>query len=350
VESLVTSRPIPKELLPWALECLGVSTSDRLPALAVVAGDASNRRYFRLQQDGTSYILVEAPPATENNDAFLAVRDLLAAAGVKVPELHAADLRRGFLLLEDLGDDLLLPRLDPGSADGHYRRACDILLQMARPVPGVEVLPAYDRMLLEEELGRFPGWFVEKLLGHRLDNGERDLLAGVFSKLVASALEQPRVLVHRDFHSRNLMLQADGQLAVIDFQDAVRGPVSYDLVSLLRDCYIRWPASQVRAWALAHRDSLRSADLLPVVADDIFLRWFDWMGLQRHIKVLGTFARLYLRDDKPAYLDDLPLVIDYVLEVLEKYAGEEPVFAECRRWFGERLSPLIARQGWSEPL
>ena len=232
--------------------------------------------------------------------------------------------------------------------DDHYRRACDLLSRLARLAPDELDLPAYDRILLEEELGRFSDWFVKGLLGHEPSPDERELMRALFDRLVDSALEQPRVLVHRDFHSRNLMLQPGGELAVIDFQDAVTGPVSYDLVSLLRDCYIQWPAERVRSWALAHRDRLREAGLLQPVDDACFLRWFDWIGLQRHIKVLGTFARLYLRDGKPAYLQDLPLVIEYVREVLNDYADEEPAFAAFSQWFEQKLLPKIAAaQEWS---
>ena len=158
------------------------------------------------------------------------------------------------------------------------------------------------------------------------------------------------MLVHRDFHSRNLMPQPDGQLAVIDFQDAVAGPVTYDLASLLRDCYIQWPAQRVNAWALAHRDELHREGLLQQVGDEQFLTWFDWMGLQRHIKVLGTFARLYLRDGKSAYLADLPLVITYVREILHKYADREAEFAAFSEWFDGSLLPLIKQQSWGAVL
>jgi aminoglycoside/choline kinase family phosphotransferase len=347
-ESTVSSRPIPAELLPWALSSLGLASDGHTPVLTVVAGDASNRRYFRSRLAGQSYVLAQAPPATEKNEAFGAVREVLARAGVKVPALYAADMDRGYLLLEDLGDRLLLPELDAGSADHHYRSAFGVLRQIAALDADRLDIPAYDQALLGEELSRFPTWFVEALLGYSPNDEERDLLQRFFARLIDSALEQPRVLVHRDFHSRNLMPQEDGQLAVIDFQDAVVGPVTYDLVSLLRDCYIQWPPGQVCDWALQQRDALHTQGLLPLVDDACFLRWFDWMGLQRHIKVLGTFARLYLRDGKSAYLDDLPLVIHYVLEILGKYAGEEAVFAEVNVWFSSQLSPLIARQDWSK--
>jgi aminoglycoside/choline kinase family phosphotransferase len=315
--------------------------------VTVVAGDASNRRYFRTDVDGASYILVDAPPRTEKNQAFLAVRQLLADAGVRVPALYAADLERGYLVLGDLGDRLLLAELSTDSVDSQYRGAMNVLLQMAAIDSRETALPAYDRTLLAEELGRFPTWFVEKLLGQTPDAREQQLLAAAFDVLVGNALQQPAVLVHRDFHSRNLMPQPDGSLGVIDFQDAVLGPVTYDLVSLLRDCYIQWPAPQVQAWALAYHARLQAAGHLPSnVAPDRFLRWFDLMGLQRHIKVLGTFARLYLRDGKSVYLNDLPLVIAYVREIAARYAAAEPALGAFSEWFDNRLMPLVSRQDW----
>lgn len=335
----------PKDLLPWAAAVL--APAEPPPGgLQMVAGDASNRRYFRVELAGRSRILVEAPPATEKNSEFLAVRALLARAGVRVPELYGADIERGYLLLEDLGDRLLLPELSVDTVDSCYRQAMEVLLRIAAIDTGELDLARYDRDLLQEELGRFPAWFVQALLKYEPTQEEHALLEDVFGLLTEVALEQPRVLVHRDFHSRNLMPQADGTLGVIDFQDAVLGPVSYDLVSLLRDCYVRWPAARVHQWALDYRRRLQAAGKLEGVDAARFLRWFDLMGLQRHIKVLGTFARLYLRDGKPGYLADLPRVIDYVLEVAERHAPEEPAIAAFGQWFRQRLSPLVAQQAW----
>jgi aminoglycoside/choline kinase family phosphotransferase len=341
----MSSRPIPTELLPWALESLGAGTAEQA-ALTMIAGDASNRRYFRLAVACQSYITVDAPPGTEKNAEFVAVREMLANAGVRVPALLAVDLTRGFMLLEDLGDQMLLPALNSHSVDGYYRSAFAVLRKMAAVDRAGLAMPEYDRALLGEELSRFDQWFVEALLGYSLADSEKAMIARLGKLLLDSALEQPRVLVHRDFHSRNLMLVAEGELAAIDFQDAVIGPVTYDLVSLLKDCYIRWPADRVRQWALKYRNSLKIA---PVSSrtDSEFLRWFDWMGLQRHIKVLGTFARLNLSDGKTGYLEDLPLVIHYVEETLAQYASEEPAFTEFRDWFTEKLSPLILLQAWS---
>ena len=349
----MSSRVAPTELLPWALSQLPPGGGDTSPDLQLVAGDASNRRYFRLELGWDRYIVAQAPPETEKNEAFLSVRNLLADIGVRVPEVLGVDLSRGYLLLEDLGDQMLLPLLNARTVDRYYCQARAILLRLALSAGAARDLsrdlPAYDEALLREELGRFGTWFVEKLLGYSLSTQEQGLIEALTVKLVASALEQPLALVHRDFHSRNLMPQPDGQLAVIDFQDAVHGPVTYDLVSLLRDCYIRWPTRRVDRWALEHRDQLCERGLLIDVEDTLFLRWFDWMGLQRHIKVLGTFARLHLRDDKPGYLQDLPLVIHYVRQVLEKYADGEPAFATFGEWFDTTVQPLIEQQPWSAP-
>ncbi len=338
---------VPTDLLSWADRQLHAGGAAGEIALVPLAGDASARRYFRLLTPGASYIVAEAPPATEKNKEFLEVQAMLVHAGIRVPGIVAADLEKGFMLLEDLGDRLLLPELDERNVQAHYDRARDLLLRMATVDASQGSLPAYDEAILTEELGRFPQWFVEALLGHALSPSDQDCLDALCRLLLDSAAEQPRVLVHRDFHSRNLMLLEGEQLAVIDFQDAVIGPVTYDLVSLLKDCYVRWPAHRVRAWALSHRDALRCAGLIQPVSDESFLRWFDLMGLQRHIKVLGTFARLYLRDGKSAYLRDLPLVIDYVREASRAYAPREAAFADFTAWFDSTLGPLIAGQPWS---
>jgi len=344
----VSSRLAPQELLPWALSVLGLSATHAPPALTVVAGDASHRRYFRAELSSQSHILVEAPPSTEKNEAFVSIAALLTDVGVKVPTVLGVDFDRGFLLLEDLGDRLLLPLLEAESAGARYDQAFGVLLKMTAVNTPRAGLGYYDKALLQEELNRFTQWFLKELLGHTLTAKEQAMLERLFARLIDSALEQPLVLVHRDFHSRNLMLAADDELAVIDFQDAVVGPITYDLVSLLRDCYIQWPVEQVQAWALSYRDLLRLQGLAVDLDDITFLRWFDWMGLQRHLKVLGTFARLYLRDGKSGYLDDLPRVIHYVLEVTTRYADQEPAFAEFTAWFSECVAPLIAQQAWSK--
>lgn len=338
-------RPVPDDLLPWAVAQW--AEPDPAANLEPVAGDASNRRYFRLRARRGSVIVLEAPPATEKNTAFLAVQRALEAEGVRVPRVLAADLDRGYLLLEDLGGRLLLPELSANTADDWYASALALMARLAQVSPQAAQVPDYDAGLLQEELGRLPEWFLQRLLGLELTAADRELLDWVSEVLVGNALEQPRVLVHRDFHSRNLMPQADGTLAVIDFQDAVYGPVTYDLVSLLRDCYIPWPAARVEGWALRYRAQLLDAGLMPPVSEARFLFWFDLMGLQRHLKVLGTFARLFLRDGKADYLRDLPLVLGYVEDVLERRAGEVPALATLGGWWRERVRPLLAQQSWA---
>ncbi|MBA6414075.1 phosphotransferase [Parahaliea sp. F7430] len=340
-------QPIPDDLLPWAKSQLKLSSAEG--SLEPVAGDASNRRYFRLRSADRSLIVMQAPPATEKNAEFIAVQALLAKGGICVPQILAHDIERGYLLLGDLGRQMLLPLLNDATVDAWYSKAGEVLLQIAQ-IAAATVVPNYDRALLNEELSRLPEWFLVQLLGLELSPADRGLLAQVNTLLVSSAQAQPQVLVHRDFHSRNLMPQPDGQLGVIDFQDAVIGPITYDLVSLLRDCYIRWPKAQVRGWALGQRDRLVASGLLDAMGDEEFLRYFDLMGLQRHLKVLGTFARLYLRDGKAAYLQDLPLVLHYVEEQLSAYAAEEPVLAEFNDWWRERVIPAVARQPWSVAL
>jgi len=339
----VSTAPPPADLLPWALEQLGVARGGSSAVLDPVAGDASSRRYFRLDRQGRTVMLVHAPPATQDNAAFVAVRALLAVAGVRVPAVIAVDPARGFLLLEDLGDTPLLSLLDAATVDRHYARAGDILLQLAATTD-TAALPRYDESLLREELSRFDHWCLGELLGAPPDRATRDLLARLYDALVDSALAQPRVLVHRDFHSRNLMVTGRGELALIDFQDAVCGPLTYDAVSLLRDCYIRWPAAQVDGWALCHRERLRAAGVPGVPDAATFLAWFDCMGLQRHLKVLGTFARLSLRDGKPGYLRDLPRVNDYIVQVLARRADELPAAADFLDWYRGCVAPHLAQQ------
>lgn len=343
--------PIPSELLPWALNALqgsgAVQSSDA--ELTLVAGDASNRRYFRMVCAGKSYIVAEAPPETEKNREFVAIQGILSDAGVRVPRLFAADITRGYLLLEDLGDQSLLPALDERSVGAWYQQAGGILQKMAAIDLDVVDIASYDRALLGEELSRFSEWFVAGLLDHTLSEPEQEIIARFSAVLVENALEQPRVFVHRDFHSRNLMIVEDQQLVLIDFQDAVAGPVTYDIASLLKDCYVRWPQPRVVQWTLAYKHQLGESVNMQGVSDEQFLRWFDLMALQRHIKVLGTFARLFLRDGKASYLADLPMVLGYVHETLGRYSAQEPSFAEFSHWFAEKLTPLIARQTWGEP-
>jgi len=325
-----------RALRQWAADQLAIPTDDA--GWNGLAGDAGGRQYFRLTRRGRCWICVDSPPETEKNREFVRIRSLLSGAGVRTPEVYAADLGRGFLLVEDLGDELLSSGLSPGNADRRYGLALAMLFDIQGIDPGAGIVPDYDRAVLAEEIGRFPEWFCEGLLELELAASERAVLEAAGERLIGCALAQPRVLVHVDFHSRNLLVLPGGELAVIDFQDARRGPVCYDLAGLLRDCYVAWPQPRVRAWALAYRRRLLEAGRPAADSDEEFLRWFDWVGLHRHIKVLGNFARASIRDGKHAYLKDIPRVLAYIEQALSRHAE----FDELLRWFGDRIRPALA--------
>ena len=327
--------------------------------LELAAGDASFRRYYRARPagsacdaagpssaaiSGSSVILCDAPPETEKNHEFLAIAEALSGAGVRVPRVLAADCEQGFLALEDLGDRTLLPELTDRNVDAHYGRALAMLEQLAVMDKRSVSLPSYDRRRLDDEMALCPIWFCEALLGMALTDTDRRRFAALAQVLGDRAAAQPQVVVHRDYHARNLMLLPDDGLATIDFQDAVIGPVTYDPVSLLRDCYRRWPADRVRHWILQHRAAL-AARGVPVPEAAPFLVDFDWMGLQRHIKVLGIFARLHQRDGKSAYLEDLPRVMTYLREVLAAYP-DEPALADFGTWFDAEVLPRAKVRPW----
>lgn len=299
-------------LLDWAR-----TVADRpFEALLPVSGDASFRRYFRLRFDDRSWIAVDAPPEQEDSRPFVALAARLGEAGLHVPRVLASDLGRGFMLLTDLGDTLYLDALNPASADDLYGAALDALLRL-QAIPATD-LPAYDAALLMREMELFRDWYLQRHLGVVLDAPAHAVLDVSFAALCEAALAQPRVFVHRDYHSRNLMVCAPNP-GILDFQDAVHGPVTYDLVSLLRDCYIAWPEAQVEAWVEAYRLRALAVGLLPATDAATFRRWFDWMGVQRHLKAIGIFARLQHRDGKPAYLQDIPRTLGYVRQVAGRY-------------------------------
>ena len=298
--------------------------------LEPLAGDASFRRYLRLRTDRGSFVVMDAPPDREDSRPFVHVAGLLRAAGVNVPEVHAMDLDQGFLLLGDLGSVSYLDRLDAASAPALYRDALAALVRMQCEVPA-EAVPPYDKARLAAELDLFPEWFLGSHLGRPPSRTERRALDEAFTLLVDTALAQPRVFVHRDYHSRNLMVHASNP-GVLDFQDAVAGPLTYDPVSLFRDAYVSWPASRVYGWLDEYTDLAAGAGLVTVDAPMESLRArvrrdFDLMGVQRHLKVAGIFARLWHRDRKAAYLGDVPLVLRYLLEVAAKYPELGPLAA-----------------------
>lgn len=316
-------------LKQFIAEHFGRDVADIAPASA----DASFRRYWRAQHEGRSYIVMDAPPEKEDISPWLDVNRRLADKGLHVPEVHAVDLGQGFILMADLGNELYLPALDAMSVDGLYDQAMSALLAMQVGVDA-QGLPDYDEVRLRQELDLMPEWFLKQHLGVAPNAEDRSAIEECFRLLVASALEQPRCFVHRDFHSRNLLIVERDSPGIVDFQDAVRGPISYDLVSLLRDCYIEWPVARVTGWSMQYKSRLAQSGLLTPTQEKNWQRWFDWMGLQRHIKVLGIFCRLCYRDGKQGYLGDLPLVLKYVLNVAAAYAELRPFADRLRAMAG----------------
>jgi aminoglycoside/choline kinase family phosphotransferase len=311
-----------------------------LARLASASADASFRRYFRaFRADGSSLVVMDAPPDKEDTGPYLAVTRLLAACGVHVPEVHAADQARGLILLEDLGSTPYLAQLHAGSdAEALYGPALAALADIQQHgQTGARELPPYDRAVLEREMALMPEWFCARHLRLPEDAATSRMLERTMELLVQEALAQPQVLVHRDYHSRNLMVTNARSPGIIDYQDALHGPVSYDLVSLLKDCYISWPRARVEQWVANYRRELLRRGLAAGSSAAQFLRWFDMMGLQRHIKVLGIFSRLWYRDGKSGYLADLPRTLEYVRDAATRYAELAP-FAT---WVEQVLVPAL---------
>lgn len=302
----------------WARGILQLAQATFAPASA----DASFRRYFRIRAGAQSWIVMDAPPQQEDCRPFVHVAALMRQAGVHVPEILAQDLQQGFLLLSDLGTRTLLDAIDADNADAQFGAAIDALIvwqRASRP----QVLPPYDEALLRRELELFPDWYLGRHLGVTLDTAGREALEGVFRLLVDNALAQPQVYVHRDYMPRNLML-SDPNPGVLDFQDAVYGPIAYDPISLFKDAFLSWPLSRVE-WGLRTYHARAEAAGLAVPPWPQFRRDCDWIGLQRHLKILGIFARLTLRDGKPKYLADTPRFVRYVMEVLPQYVELQPL-------------------------
>jgi aminoglycoside/choline kinase family phosphotransferase len=300
-------------------------------AIAPASADASFRRYFRvtpqapaqIARGAVTLIAMDAPPPHEDCRPFVRVAALLAQAGVHAPAVLAQDLEQGFLLLSDLGGTTYLDALDEGSAQRLYLDAIDALVRWQRASQG-GVLAAYDEPLLARELALFPDWYVARHLGRALDPAQQQALAASFRAILDNNLAQPRVYVHRDYHSRNLMVCTPNP-GVLDFQDAVHGPITYDLVSLLRDAYVEWDEERQVDWAIRYWERARTAGL-PVATDfALFWRDFEWMGVQRQLKVLGIFARLAHRDGKPAYLADMPRVMRYLRTAARRYRELDPL-------------------------
>ncbi|MDR4652220.1 MAG: phosphotransferase [Nitrosomonas sp.] len=292
--------------------------------VAPASADASFRRYFRVTSGDKTWIAMDAPPEHEDCAPFVQVAQLLTEA-VHVPDIIARDTAQGFLLLSDLGGTTYLHALnrEPETANSLYAAATDALVQM-QLIRQLEGLPAYDEKLLRFELGLFPDWYVARHLQAALTDDQQAVLEQTFDRIVRNNLAQPRVFVHRDYHSRNLMVTTPNP-GVLDFQDAVAGPITYDLVSLLKDAYIQWDEERILDWAIRYWEKARKAGLPVAVDFGEFYRDFEWMGVQRHIKVLGIFARLCYRDGKAAYLHDMPRVMHYLRKACERYQELRPM-------------------------
>lgn len=292
------------------------------------SSDASFRRYFRVMNRETSMIVMDAPPEHEGLERFVRIADLFLGLGLNVPKVLAQDHANGYLLLTDLGSTLYLDALTSTNADRLYGDAFQALLVLQSAThKDPEVLPPYDQHLLRAEMELFRRWYLGTHLGIQLSERQNQWMDDIYQELIDSALAQPKVWVHRDYHSRNLTYNEQQDPGILDFQDAVIGPVTYDLASLLRDCYIDWPQAQLEAWALQYFELARRAGVPMGEDEKTFLRWFDLMGVQRHLKAIGIFARLYHRDGKSGYLKDIPRTLGYVNEVGSRYPDLEPLAA-----------------------
>lgn len=306
--------------LDWTRATLGDATLELAPA----SSDASFRSYWRVERGGKSWIVMDSPPAQEDPRPWVRIGERLAAAGIHVPKVYASDLDQGFLLIEDLGHRLYLPRLNDETADSLYSDAMDALLLMQTRVEHAD-LPPFDHAMLVKGLEVMPEWFLERHLGYTPTCGDWDVLEAAFTTIIHNALEQPRCFVHRDYHSRNLLIVDHNTPGVIDFQGALSGPITYDLASLLRDAYVVWPREWGERWVERYRWRLLRAGVIDsATTSKQFLRWFDLTGLHRHVRVLGQFYRLWYRDGKPGYLADVPRVYDYIIQV----AGSYPELAD----------------------
>ncbi|AIF47355.1 aminoglycoside phosphotransferase family protein [Dyella japonica] len=326
--------------LAWTRSVLG----DAALELSSASSDASFRSYWRTTHGGKSWVVMDSPVAQEDPRPWLAIGERLAATGVHVPAVYAKDLDQGFLLIEDLGTRLYLPALNEDTADRLYSDAMDALLLMQTRMEHTD-LPLFDRERLVSGLEVMPEWFLQRHLGYTPTCGEWDVLEAAFNVIIHAALEQPRRFVHRDYHSRNLLVVDENNPGVIDFQGALSGPITYDLASLLRDAYVVWPRERVEGWVESYRQRLLKAGVIEETIDrERFLRWFDLTGLHRHVRVLGQFYRLWYRDGKPGYLADVPRVYHYVVSVAERYAELADFVALLRQHAEGRDLTKVAAQ------
>ncbi len=303
------------QLQHWLRDELALPVVDIAPASA----DASFRRYFRVVFDGVTRIVMDAPPEKEPLQPFVSISALLSGLGLHVPKVLEQNERQGFLLLTDLGSRQYLDELNDQSVQQLYEDALQaLILIQSCPAHRLRQLPRYDEAMLREEMELFREWYLRRSLQMTLTGKKQQMLGDAFDLLITAALEQPQVLVHRDYHSRNLMISVPNP-GILDFQDAVIGPVSYDLVSLLRDCYVAWPREQVEGWVANYHSMATKGGGMQRVNIEQLLRWFDLMGVQRHLKAVGIFSRLDRRDGKPGYLKNIPRTLRYIEDVCHRY-------------------------------
>lgn len=304
----------------WLSECLKDKAYHRVP----LAGDASFRRYHRVFVAGEQYVIMDAPPP-ESIQHFVHIASILQEQGLRVPLILNQDLENGFLRLQDFGDKLYLSELSDQTADALYQDAFNALLKMQ----GIEKsktshahfsIPDFDEALIKRQFGFFEEWYLKKHLNMPVTEAIQQELYPIYELLLQIIQAQPKVFVHLDYHSRNLMLLETGSPGILDFQDAMMGPITYDLVSLLQDCYIDWPRARIECWVQDYQSQAARNGLMPMtISNSDFIKWFDWTGLQRHIKNLGIFSRLHYRDGKSQYLKDIPRVINYIRETCYRY-------------------------------
>ncbi|EKD75785.1 MAG: hypothetical protein ACD_44C00029G0008 [uncultured bacterium] len=315
------NRPLPSmdkrylELQAWLASKLHSNFT-----LTLLSGDASFRRYFRIAHNNQSFVAMDAPPSKEDLSSFIKIAEILEKHQVLTPRILERNLEHGFLLLSDLGDNLFLQTLTAGTVHHLYKLAFTTLHQIQSCSLEKQTLPLFNEEMILRELSLFVEWFLEKHLELRLSSSEKKIIEKTFSFLINAALEQPQVFVHRDYHSRNLLLLSNDQVGVLDFQDAVLGPITYDLISLTRDCYIAWPDQKVEQWIVDFQKEALERKKLKETSQELFLCWADWMGIQRHLKAIGIFSRLNYRDNKSMYLNDIPRTLNYVHTISKNHS------------------------------
>lgn len=291
--------------------------------LTPIVGDASFRRYFRIRYGDKRAILMDATEREQQScQAFVNIARSFSELGLCVPEIIHEDIPQGFILLSDLGDELYLRQLNENNADQLYKVAIEALLtlQQCKQLKYYRP-PHFDNQLMQKELNLFEEWFLSKHLQITLNADMQESISKIMTKLINELQQQPYVCVHRDYHSRNLLVVDSHRVGILDFQDAVLGPISYDLVSLFKDCYISWPREKVVQWVNYYFELAMQKNVLPVMEFNTFLQWFDWMGIQRHLKVLGIFSRLNYLYGKPTYMNDIPRILNYVIKILPEYSA-----------------------------